>query len=354
MTSANCSTLDRRLGVRACAVSALVVAALTGTVVWLAALAWLCGYIAVLVRLNRGQLGRLEAPHAKLTWLLCLCTLFVVQAVLTRLAESSCVPCPDALLFNVGLAPLPLAAFAMLTLSELVTLGFKWAGGEVELFGYLRQPVLAVHTTSFVYYALAASRTLVCVPDRFGRSLSPLRYAFWTGSVSSMVLCIFYVVDQRLLCLVWQLGPRATEAVAALDTNVRRALAGVAAFNGLGLLAGLPWGPSLLGAIALLGSWASFYYVLYHVVEMLQRVEALSATLVGSRQARGVSVQYRIIRVVVVATWHLFGVIWAVAAAGLVSTEAEQAGYIIADLLAKYILMFVYVAQGGVANTKGD
>ena len=35
-------------------------------------------------------------------------------------------------------------------------------------------------------------------------------------------------------------------------------------------------------------------------------------------------------------------------------SEAEQAGYIIADLLAKYILMFVYVAQGGVANTKGD
>jgi hypothetical protein len=159
-----------------------------------------------------------------------------------------------------------------------------------------------------------------------------------------------------VLSLVWQLGERAADEVASLQQEVQHGVAAVFACMVGGVVASWPWHPPgtafpLVNVLGLLGSWTAFYWLLHSVTSMVKRIEALAA---GLSRCHGLSRQYRIVRYVIVSTWHLFGIIWTVAACQLISPEAEQVAYIFSDLVAKYVLMFVYVAQGGVAKTRDE
>ena len=43
--------------------------------------------------------------------------------------------------------------------------------------------------------------------------------------------------------------------------------------------------------------------------------------------------------------WHIFPIVWVVAAAQLISPEEEHAAYVLGDLSAKYMLLFVYITR---------
>ena len=55
--------------------------------------------------------------------------------------------------------------------------------------------------------------------------------------------------------------------------------------------------------------------------------------------------QFKIIRTTVFLGWHGFPVVWVLSALGYLSIEAEHVGYIVCDLTAKYVLLFVYIAS---------
>ena len=74
---------------------------------------------------------------------------------------------------------------------------------------------------------------------------------------------------------------------------------------------------------------------------MLAAIQATAA----ANHARGVAWQFQITRGAVVIVWHAFPAVWALAASDAISPEVEHVGYIFADLLAKFLLMFVYVAS---------
>lgn len=322
---------------------------------------WFAGYVRILSLFMRGELGPLQPRHAPYAWLLCLSVLSISHVLTVALVDDSQrVPCPQLTLGGADADLLPVVAFTLLLVSEGATVLFAWCGAEgAEMFAYVRQPVLAVHGASLLYYSLAASRRLVCLPDAFGRPFAPLRTALWLGSISSMVASVYFVVDQRLLVLAWQLGERAEAEADGLQRNVRHGFVGVLGTVGFGLLASWPWPrPSasalpLLNVLFLVGSWGSFYVMLHQVVTMLGRIEILAGNLHHDRHSMGAARQFRVIRHAVIASWHGFGIVWVLAACQVISPHAEQGGFIFCDLIAKYVLMFVYVAQGGVAHTKG-
>ena len=328
-----------------------------------AAAAYLAAYGASLAYFACGRLGRLRPQHAYYAWPFCFGALLAGELLLLYVVDDSRrVECPRSTILGAESNALAAVCFLMLLLSELSALLFAWLG-DGELFGYMRQPVLAVHAASAAYYFLSANGGLVCIADQFGRPLSPLRSSLWLGSVTCMVCAVHYVVDQRLLVLLWQLGPNAEAELAALHRNLQHAVAAVATMITCGLLASWPWqyAPAsgaaneqalLYNVIFLAGAWGSFYWLLFHVCSMLSRVVALVDRLKGNRTLQGVGRQFRTVRASIVITWHSFGVTWLLGACKLVTPAVELTLYVFSDLAAKYILMFVYVAQGGVANTR--
>ena len=57
---------------------------------------------------------------------------------------------------------------------------------------------------------------------------------------------------------------------------------------------------------------------------------------------RGLSAQFRVTRATICVIWHIFPGVWLCSALGMISTLQESFGYMIGDLCAKYLLLFVY------------
>ena len=49
--------------------------------------------------------------------------------------------------------------------------------------------------------------------------------------------------------------------------------------------------------------------------------------------------------VAIVIIWHIFPIIWLLGALQLITVFEEHVGYVIGDLCAKYLLLFVYVSH---------
>ena len=77
---------------------------------------------------------------------------------------------------------------------------FSLAAPEV-VFAYLRHPVMAVHAASLSYYVREFAVAQPAMTDAFGRQVYPLRYVLWCGSVSSMLISVYYVVECTLRTL---------------------------------------------------------------------------------------------------------------------------------------------------------
>ena len=186
----------------------------------------------------------------------------------------------------------------------------------------------------------------LATPDRIGRPLSPLRYVMWILSVSNMCISIFLVVRNVLAqpakgCMPWRL-----EDASKLHAQLVRTLFAVLGVFVLGYYAldpslsqRLPAAISLLpNFLAMVGSFAAFYYLLYNLDNMLWRAQThplLAVTRIGA--------QFKIVRVAVLIAWHIFPVVWLLAASNVVTVAEERIGYVIGDLVAKYLLLFVYV-----------
>ena len=49
--------------------------------------------------------------------------------------------------------------------------------------------------------------------------------------------------------------------------------------------------------------------------------------------------------VAIVIIWHVFPIVWLLGALQLITVFEEHVGYVIGDLCAKYLLLFVYVSH---------
>ena len=44
-------------------------------------------------------------------------------------------------------------------------------------------------------------------------------------------------------------------------------------------------------------------------------------------------------------TWHIFPIVWLLGASNVITVFQEHAGYVICDMCAKYLLLFVYISH---------
>ena len=308
---------------------------------------WLI-YTTVLVRFALGRWGTLQPEHARYVWVIAP-MVFLAQVTMDLRDVDTGTSDPVGALLGHGTAPLdgpaiaymaarllPIAGFGLLLVSELAVYLFSLAAPEV-VFAYLRHPVMAVHAASLSYYVREFAVAQPAMTDAFGRQVYPLRYVLWCGSVSSMLISVYYVVECTLRTLRDPM-----RKLAALHDELAGGLLAVNATMTLGFFAGLrtPWGRPL-NAVCLVGSCYGFYAMLGAIDRMLAAIQATAA----ANHARGVAWQFRITRGAVVIVWHAFPAVWALAASDAISPEVEHVGYISSDLLAKFLLMFVYVAS---------
>jgi len=151
-----------------------------------------------------------------------------------------------------------------------------------------------------------------------------------------MFISIYFVVDST---------HRVANAV-----SLRRVLhddlaQGLLCTNGMfatGFLSGYPWGEDRrhINAFCFLVSCYCFYGALGHIDQMLKS----NQTVARDCGATGLAFQFSIVRKTFFCVWHLFPMVWALAACGSLSIQVEHIGYIVADVVAKFLLMFVYVA----------
>merc|ERR1719199_1135643 len=64
--------------------------------------------------------------------------------------------------------------------------------------------------------------------------------------------------------------------------------------------------------------------------------------------------QFALTRNAVFLVWHLFPIVWGLAAADAISVEVEHMGYVASDMAAKFLLLFVYVASLDNRSTDED
>jgi len=197
--------------------------------------------------------------------------------------------------------------------------------------------VIAVHASSFIYYTLEFFQTHLTMLDAFGRALHPLRYYMWLCSVSCMFIAIYYVVE-------------CTTREMILSESVQRKInselaLGLLYANGTfscGFFAGLVWQQGkFVNAFCFLASC----YCFYQKLGCLDRMMGCAETVAKSRNIRGIALQYKLTRSAIFVVWHIFPLTWALAACNAISLEAEHMGYIFGDLLAKYLMLFVYAAS---------
>ena len=205
------------------------------------------------------------------------------------------------------------------------------------MYAYMRHPPMAVHACSLIYYVLELFVNIHTVLDTFGRPVYPLRYVLWTCSVSCMFISIYFVVDST---------HRVANAVSQRRMLHDELSQGLLCTNGMfttGFLSGYPLGEErrYVNAICFVASCYFFYGALGCIDQMLKSNQAVARDC----GATGLAFQFSIVRKTFFCGWHLFPTVWALAACGTLSIEVEHMGYIVADLFAKFLLMFVYVVS---------
>ena len=248
---------------------------------------------------------------------------------------------------------MPITGFCLLSAAEVCGLLFM-SVGPARPFIFLRYPPLAVHVCALIYYL--SEDDIPVMVDVFGRELHPLRYVLWIISVSQMSLSIYYVVASILAKRAAGMIPTSAKRKEELHALIVRTLYSVLACFGFGFLAS--WinlcGPSpsfdavgpacvasplrmLPNALGFALSCAAFYHMLWALGVLLIEAET-SPLLVHS----GVGRQFRLVRWAVVVVWHIFPLVWLVAALGWVDGPTERNLYVLGDLTAKFLLLFVY------------
>ena len=87
-------------------------------------------------------------------------------------------------------------------------------------------------------------------------------------------------------------------------------------------------------------STAFFYMMLYELTSFIGH--AIHSPYIVQM---GTASQFQVTRVAVVVTWHIFPIVWLLGASNVITVFQEHAGYVICDLCAKYLLLFVYMTH---------
>jgi bacteriorhodopsin len=232
---------------------------------------------------------------------------------------------------------MPIAGFGLLLVSELFTWLFA-SLGPARAFANLRHPVMSVHLITFLYYVFEPGTESCIMWDAFGRPLHPLRYVMWTISVSAMCLSLFLIVEN---ILQQSKESRSLSREQLRDKLINALLYCYGTFV-LGFLGSrLAASGTLMPNYGLFcASTAFFYMMLYELTSMLSHV-IRSPRIVQA----GTAPQFHAIRAAVVITWHIFPVVWLLGAFNVITVFQEHAGYVICDMCAKYLLLFVYISH---------
>lgn len=168
----------------------------------------------------------------------------------------------------------------------------------------------------------------------------------WTVSVSLMIISIYFVCEAVLSQPVTGGLPwRETDAQALHRTLRHTLMAAVGCFF-FGFFSSYDWRQAggFLATLDLLPNMLCFsistlshYKMLFNLNHMLQRAQNHPLLLVS-----GVFRQIRLVRCAILLVWHLFPIVWILAALDILDAERERIGYICCDLTAKYLLLFVY------------
>jgi len=225
----------------------------------------------------------------------------------------------------------PLVGFGLLFVSEVLSWVFVSWLGPGSRYQHFRQPIMAVHACTFLHYFLSyVGQGAVQITDRFGRPLYPVRYVMWFVSVSSLGHSVFMLLDAM---------PQESAQTERLHALLVRYLLAVPVCFGCGFMAS--WLTGTAAALANLAlSFLAFWYLLADMLRMLRIGQAHPLIVSGGNQN-----QFAAIRVLIVVVWHGFTVIWLLAAADLITPLAEHGLYVLNDLMAKYMILFVSIAS---------
>uniref|UniRef100_A0A7S3B639 Uncharacterized protein n=1 Tax=Haptolina ericina TaxID=156174 RepID=A0A7S3B639_9EUKA len=231
---------------------------------------------------------------------------------------------------------LAVVSFALLCASEVATYLFNLIGPPAA-FTFLRLPVLAVHLSTLLFYVFSAYDPACLGRDTFGRPLHPLRYVMWTTSVSCSVISVFFVAEDLTRKSRHQTRWNST----ALHRECILAIMAVVLMFVTGYLATLRFATGLWANVVNYGASTVFMYL---ALGKLTHMLHLCATNPLVVQQQGGGIQFRLITYAIVVTWHAFPAVWVLGASNIVTPEIEHCGYVICDLLAKYVLLYVYSA----------
>lgn len=240
---------------------------------------------------------------------------------------------------------IPVTAFSLLLSSEIVAYAFASVGPRRH-FSFLRIPAMVVHTTTLLYYLWEPHTGAFALIDAFGRTLFPLRYVMWTISVTNMSLSVYFVVESILNKHVKGMPLWRPEDADALHARLVSTMQACVMMFATGFLASvIKLDAATAGALALLPnglmavlSCVFMYIMLFNLNDMLFRAQENALVKVS-----GVSHQIFLVRMAIICVWHSFPLVWFAAAANFIDERLEHAAYVVSDLIAKYLLLFVYI-----------
>jgi len=219
----------------------------------------------------------------------------------------------------------PVIGFGLLLISEFLSWLFTSVLGPARCYAHFRHPIMAVHGSTLLFYILAYAHGAVALQDRFGRPLYPVRYVHWFLSVSSLGQSVYMLLNTYAGAPAW------------LPSALVRYLLAVPVCFGAGFLAS--YTTAFAPAMAWLAlSFAAFWYMLWVMLRMLRLGEAKGV-------ATGNAPQFVAIRIAIGLVWHGFTIVWLLAAADWVTPLTEHGLYIVCDLCAKYLILFVSIAS---------
>jgi len=240
---------------------------------------------------------------------------------------------------------IPVTAFSLLLSSEVVAYVFSSVGPRRH-FSFLRVPAMIVHATTLLYYVWEPYTGAFALDDAFGRALFPLRYVMWTISVTLMSVSVYFVCESIMNKRVRGMPSWRLEDADALHAQLVSVLqACVGTFASGFLASAITLDAATAGALALLPngfmavlSCACMYHMLANLGEMLFRAQENALVKLS-----GVSRQIFLVRTAITCVWCMFPIVWFAAAANLINEQWEHVGYVVSDLTAKYLLLFVYI-----------
>lgn len=251
---------------------------------------------------------------------------------------------------------IPSTLFAALTLQALAQL----LVASTNMFAHqlMVSPCVAVHVCTALYYFAGETLSPSCVlHTRWGTEVRPLHYILWWVSMSAQLLTL-----NGLECALRRraVNASATQAPSRgltkappsaadtpLDEAERRALrrcalslASIPTMLGLTLYVDVLRGPIVMHAVV----FGAFYTALYTGIYSPLSACSMHALLLPTPTSRGLAFRFRAIAAYLLCAWHAFPLVWLIELLGGVSARGARIGYLVADLLAKFLPITLYIS----------